>query len=98
MTERVLTPSEGLFIAMTRGMLGAGVGLLVADRLTCEQRRVAGSVLAAVGIVTTVPAAMALLRRRPRPEPSLGGPTPAAVPPRPSLHRAPAGLEGSRGL
>jgi hypothetical protein len=45
-------------VAMTRGMLGAGLALLFADRLKPEQRRHVGWTLFVVGAVTTVPLAM----------------------------------------
>ncbi len=54
------------FIAVTRGMLGAGIGLLVAGRLSRRQRRRVGTALAIVGAVTTVPAAF-LVGRSARP-------------------------------
>ncbi len=54
------------FIAVTRGMLGAGIGLLVAGRLSRRQRRRVGTALAIVGAVTTVPAAF-LVGRSSRP-------------------------------
>ena len=44
-----------LLIALTRTMLGAGVGLLAADRLTPEQRKAVGWTLVGVGILTTGP-------------------------------------------
>ncbi len=49
-------PLLGL-IAGTRGMLGAGIGLLVADRLTPERRRAVGWTLMIAGLLTTVPLA-----------------------------------------
>jgi len=48
------------FIVATRAALGAGVGLLLADRLRRKQRRSIGSTLVAVGALTTIPAAFAL--------------------------------------
>jgi len=50
-------PQLGL-IAATRGMLGAGIGLLLADKLAPEARKAAGVTLLAVGILTTIPLAM----------------------------------------
>lgn len=47
-------PELGL-IAMTRAMLGLGIGLLLADTLDKRTARAAGVALAAVGILTTVP-------------------------------------------
>ena len=54
-------PEIGI-IAGTRGMLGAGIGLLVADRLSREQRRAVGWTLVAVGALTTIPIAIQLIR------------------------------------
>jgi hypothetical protein len=42
-------------------MLGAGIALLLADKLTPEQRKATGWTLAAVGALTTVPLAWLLL-------------------------------------
>jgi hypothetical protein len=42
-------------LALTRAALGAGVGLLVADRLEPRMRRVVGVGLLAVGVATTIP-------------------------------------------
>ena len=47
-------PELGL-IAGTRAAAGAGLALLLADRLSPEQRRAVGWTLLAVGIATTVP-------------------------------------------
>jgi hypothetical protein len=47
-------PEIGI-ISGTRAALGAGVALLVADRLTEDQRRAVGWTLVAVGAITTVP-------------------------------------------
>lgn len=47
-------PQLGL-IAMTRGMLGAGIGLLLSEKLTADQRRAVGWTLTGVGVLTTVP-------------------------------------------
>lgn len=56
----VTVPEVGL-IAITRAMLGAGIGLLLSDKLAPEQRRVIGWTLVAIGVVTTVPLAMEVL-------------------------------------
>jgi hypothetical protein len=50
----VTLPLLGL-VAATRGMLGAGIGLLVAERLSHDRRRTVGWTLVAVGIATTLP-------------------------------------------
>jgi EamA domain-containing membrane protein RarD len=61
MKKHVVTVPEVGLIAMTRAMLGAGIGLLVSDKLTPEQRRAIGWTLVAIGVVTTVPLAMEVL-------------------------------------
>ncbi|HEX5442885.1 MAG TPA: hypothetical protein VFW87_03605 [Pirellulales bacterium] len=55
-------PELGL-IAGTRAALGAGLGLLMADRFSPEQRRAVGWTLVAVGALTTVPLVMEALGR-----------------------------------
>src|SRR5438477_512153 len=52
-------PEIGL-IAMTRGALGVGIGLLLSNALEKEERRSAGLALLAVGVLTTVPILMRL--------------------------------------
>ena len=56
--ERWLNLSDIILIAATRGMLGAGIGLLVAGRLNDDQRRAVGATLVLVGAVTTIPLAL----------------------------------------
>jgi len=60
----VLTRPEFGFIVATRGMLGAGIGLLAAARLADAPRRAVGLVLLAIGVATTIPAAMAVFGSR----------------------------------
>jgi len=48
---------ELLLLVGTRAMLGAGIALLLAKRLTDEQRETAGLALTAVGVLTTIPLA-----------------------------------------
>ena len=50
------------FIVTTRAALGVGIGLLISERLTAERRRAIGAALIAVGAVTTIPAAMSVIR------------------------------------
>jgi len=64
MMDRVVSLPELFLIASTRGMLGAGVGLLVADRLSVEQRRAIGWTLVGIGAITTIPLAFQVQRRR----------------------------------
>jgi uncharacterized membrane protein YfcA len=67
MRERSITLPELGLIGGTRAALGAGLGLLLADRLDREQRRAIGWTLLLVGILTTVPLAMEVLGRHPLP-------------------------------
>ena len=55
-----LTRPELAFIIVTRAMIGAGIALLLADRLSAEQRKAVGATLATVGLVTTIPAVWAI--------------------------------------
>ena len=52
------------FVVATRAALGAGVGLLLAGRLTDTQRRQVGLTLVALGAATTIPAAIAVITHR----------------------------------
>jgi hypothetical protein len=45
-------------------MLGAGIALLLADRLTAERQKAVGATLAAVGLLTTIPAVWAIFGKR----------------------------------
>jgi len=56
-------PEIGL-IAGTRGMVGAGVALLLADRLSEEQRKAVGWTLFLVGAISTVPLAIEVFGNR----------------------------------
>jgi hypothetical protein len=51
---KLTVPEIGL-IAGTRAAAGAGLALLLCDRLNPDQRRAIGWALLAVGIATTVP-------------------------------------------
>ena len=55
-----LTRPELAFIIATRAMIGAGIALLLANRLSLEQRKAVGSTLTLVGLVTTIPAVWAI--------------------------------------
>src|SRR5262245_47162038 len=57
---RITLPELGL-IAGTRAALGVGLGLLLADRLSAEQRRAAGWSLFLIGALTTIPIAFEVL-------------------------------------
>ena len=62
-TERQPHPYRvrGRPVAGTRGALGAGLGLLLADRLSAEQRRAVGWTLFLVGALSTIPLAFEVL-------------------------------------
>ncbi len=55
MKQVTLTAPELGLVVGTRAALGAGLGLLLGERLSSEQRRAVGWTLLAVGIATTVP-------------------------------------------
>jgi hypothetical protein len=61
MKKHEVTLPEIALIAGTRGMLGAGIGLLVSSKLNKDQRRAVGWSLVAVGAVTTIPLVMNVL-------------------------------------
>lgn len=60
---QVTMPELGL-IAGTRALLGAGVGLLLADKLNGEQRKAVGWTLFLVGAATTIPLALEVFSKR----------------------------------
>jgi hypothetical protein len=72
MLQRTISLPELGLIAGTRGALGAGIGLLLANRLSDQQRRAVGWTLALVGLISTIPLAAHVLS------------SPAAPPPPPS--------------
>ena len=49
-------------VAATRGMLGAGIGLLLAGRLADQRRLKVGRTLLAVGALSTIPLALKVFR------------------------------------
>ena len=51
-------------IAATRAALGAGIGLLVVDRLSKSQRRAAGWTLLLIGVLSTGPLLFEVLGHR----------------------------------
>ena len=63
MKKAELTLPEIGMIAGTRGMLGAGVGLLLADKLNDDQRRAIGWTLLIIGAISTIPIAMNVLSK-----------------------------------
>ena len=53
-----------MLVAATRGMLGAGIGLLLANRLGNHRVRI-GRILLAVGALSTIPLARHIFRGEP---------------------------------
>ena len=51
-------------IAATRAMLGVGIGLLAAGRISDRSRRAAGRALLAVGALSTIPLLLDVLSKR----------------------------------
>ncbi len=64
MKKAELTLPEIVLIAGTRGMLGAGIGLLLADRFDDEERRAVGWTLLSIGAASTIPLLLDVLRKR----------------------------------
>ncbi len=58
MKETTLSIPEVGLIALTRGMLGAGIALLVAGKLNPERRKRVGLPLALIGGLSTIPLIM----------------------------------------
>ena len=71
----VLSPPLLGFVIGTRAALAFGLGLLVADRIPKSRRRAVGLTLVAIGVATTIPAAMSVFGRRVTSERPLGGGT-----------------------
>ncbi len=61
-----LTFPELFLLVGTRALLGAGIALLLARRINDEQRATAGTLLTAIGILTTVPLAFEVLGKSAR--------------------------------
>ncbi len=52
-----------MLVGSTRAMLGAGLALLLSNRLSRDARRGAGWALVIVGIVTSIPLGITLVRK-----------------------------------
>jgi hypothetical protein len=63
-SRNVTLPELGL-IASTRAALGAGIALLLSERLDPKPRRAVGWTLLAVGALTTVPLLAEVLHHKP---------------------------------
>ena len=64
MRKAELTLPEIALIGGTRGLLGAGVALLLSDRLNVGQRKAVGWALFLIGAITTIPLAVDVLSKR----------------------------------
>ena len=62
MATELRLPELGMVVG-TRGILGAGIGLLLADKLSDQQRKGIGWTLVAIGALTTIPLAMIVFSR-----------------------------------
>ena len=56
-----VTIPELVLIAATRGILGAGLALLISSHLKEPQRQTAGVILTAIGVLSTIPLAFEVL-------------------------------------
>jgi hypothetical protein len=75
MRTRPMTFPELALIAGTRGLGGIGLGLLLSGQLSARQRRRLGWPLMLIGIGSTVPILMHVMRK-----PTMSGPTSPAAP------------------
>ncbi len=64
MKKAELTLPEIALIAGTRGMIGAGAGLLLADKLNDDQRKTIGWTLLIIGAISTIPLAIDVMSKR----------------------------------
>ena len=59
-----MTLPEIALIGGTRGILGAGLALLLADRLNNDQRKAVGWTLFLIGAISTIPLVLNVLSKR----------------------------------
>jgi hypothetical protein len=64
MKKAELTLPEIGLIAGTRATLGAGAGLLLADKLKDDQRKAIGWTLLIIGAISTIPLAIEVMSKR----------------------------------
>jgi hypothetical protein len=64
MKKAELTLPEIGLIAGTRGMLGAGMALLLGERINHQQRQAVGWTLFLVGAITTLPLVLQVMNKR----------------------------------
>lgn len=65
MREKILTVPELVLIAGTRMALGAGLALLIGEKLNKDQRHGAGWALVGLGALTTIPLALEVMGKHP---------------------------------
>jgi hypothetical protein len=63
MKEVTLDLPELAMVVGTRAMAGAGIGMLLSDKMSAEQRRAVGWTLVLIGAISTVPLAMRVFKR-----------------------------------
>ena len=63
MREHRVSFPEVALIAVTRGMIGFGIGMLVAPRVGKEHRALIGEIFLAIGALSTIPIAIRFFRR-----------------------------------
>jgi hypothetical protein len=66
MKEHPLTIPEIILIGGTRAALGAGLALLLSDRMSRQRRRAVGLTLFLVGALSTIPLAANVLSKQTR--------------------------------
>jgi hypothetical protein len=66
MRKSLLTVPEIGLIGITRVALGAGLALLLGEKLNRDERRAAGWSLFLIGALTTVPLVLNVMEKRPR--------------------------------
>jgi hypothetical protein len=64
MIKTELSLPQLAMVVGTRGLLGAGLGLLLADKLGTERRKGVGWTLATIGVLSTIPLAVMVYRHR----------------------------------
>jgi len=65
MRKSLLTVPEIGLIGITRVALGAGLALLLGEKLNRDERRAAGWSLFVIGALTTVPLVLSVLEKKP---------------------------------
>jgi hypothetical protein len=64
MMKAEMTLPEIALIGGTRGILGAGLALLLADRLNNDQRKAVGWTMFLIGAISTIPLVLNVLSKR----------------------------------